>query len=305
MEPEAPFSVVTGAFGYSGRYLTERLLALGESVLTLTGHPNRPNPFGERVRVAPFDFDRPDALAMSLRGAEVLYNTYWVRFPYRGVTYEQAVENTCTLIGAAVRAGLRRIVHVSIANPSADAPWPYYRGKAQIEQAITESGLSYAILRPTVLFGGEDILINNIAWTLRRLPVVLVPGSGDYRLRPIFVEDLADLAVEQGHRTDSVILDAVGPESYSYNELLRLLADVTGRHPWTIHVPPRLVYWLSLPISWLMRDVLLTLDELEGLVANVLSSDAPATGQKRLSEWLAENRETVGKHYASELKRRR
>ena len=83
---EPALNVVTGAFGYSGRYIARRLLAAGKRVLNLTGHPNRPNPFDEPVDSAPFDFDRPERLTESLGGARALFNTYWIRFPYRGRT---------------------------------------------------------------------------------------------------------------------------------------------------------------------------------------------------------------------------
>jgi NADH dehydrogenase len=276
---------------------------MGERLLSLTGHPQRPSPFGDEVRTVPFNFKQPDKLAESLRGVEVLYNTYWIRFPRDGMTYEQAVTNTRTLIRAAVQAGVRRIVHVSITNPSHDSPFGYFRGKAQVEDEIAASGLSYAILRPAVLFGGEDILINNIAWALRRLPVFAIPGSGEYRVQPIHVDNLADLAVEYGHRHDNVVMDAVGPEACSYNGLIRVIAHAIGRRPLLVHLPPRLFYRLSLPISLLVRDVLITWDEVLGLMADLLASSGPPTAPTRLSEWLSENRDEVGRRYASELAR--
>jgi len=302
-EPSGRLNAVTGVAGYSGRRMAERLLRMGERVLTLTGHPDRPTPFGELVRAAPFHFDQADKLTESLRGVEVLYNTYWIRFPRGGMTYEKAVENTRTLIRAAVQAGVRRIVHVSITNPSHDSPFGYFRGKGQVEDEIVGSGLSYAILRPAVLFGGEDILINNIAWTLRRLPVFAIPGSGEYRLQPIHVDDLADLAVEHSHRQANVVLDAVGPEAYTYSDLVRLIAAAIGRRPLLVHLPPRLFYWLSLPISQLVRDVLITWDEVLGLMADLLVSSGPPTAPTRLSDWLTENRGAVGRRYASEVER--
>jgi NADH dehydrogenase len=192
--------VVTGAFGYTGKYITRRLLAKGVRVKTLTGHPDRENSFGDQVTVAPFNFDDPVALAESLRGATTLYNTYWVRFEHGDATFAKAVENTKTLIAAAGEAGVSRIVHVSITNPSPDSALPYFKGKALLEEAIIQSGLSYAIIRPTVIFGLEDILVNNIAWILRRFPVFAVPGGGGYRLQPIYVEDMADIAVSAGGR---------------------------------------------------------------------------------------------------------
>ena len=165
---------------------------------TLTGHPNRANPFGDQVRAEPFHFDNPTELIRSLPGATTLCNTYWVRFSYGATTFDRAVENTCKLVRAAEDAGIRRMVHISIANASEDSPLSYFRAKALVEKAIMQSKLSYAIIRPTVIFGDADILINNMAWLLRRAPVFAVPGTGDYRLQPVFVEDVAENAVRVG-----------------------------------------------------------------------------------------------------------
>ena len=296
-------NVVTGAFGYTGKYITRRLLALGQRVKTLTGHPDRPNPFGDRVSVAPFDFDRPAALAESLRGATTLYSTYWVRFNYRDITFDRAVENLRTLFDAARQAGVRRVVHTSIANPSEDSPFPYYRGKALVEKALIESGLSYALIRPAVIFGMEDILINNIAWLLRRFPMFAVPGTGDYQIQPIFVEDMAELAVAAGQKDENVIVDAIGPEVYTFDALVRLLAKTVRSRVWIIHLPPGLALFLSQLIGYLIGDVVLTQEEVDGLLANLLVSSSPPTGRTRLSEWLAQNADSVGTRYASELKK--
>lgn len=172
------FDVVTGAFGFTGRYIAHRLLAMGKRIRTLVSHPHRPNPFGDRVEVGPLNFGDHSALMESLRGAVTLYNTYWVRFPFGQVNFEKAVENTKTLLKAAKDAGVQRIVHISVANPSNDSPFAYYRGKNLAEKAVIGSGLFYAIIRPTLIFGIGDILINNIAYLLRRFPVFAIPGSG-------------------------------------------------------------------------------------------------------------------------------
>ncbi len=295
--------IVTGAFGYTGQYITRRLLALGQRVRTLTGHPDRPNPFGEQVQAAWFNFDDPLALVESLRGADVLYNTYWVRFSHGTVTFDQAVENTRTLIRAAQEAGVRRVVHVSIANPSLDSPLPYYHSKALLEEAVRTSGLSYAILRPTVIFGPEDILINNMAWLVRRFPLFVVPGDGQYGLQPIFVQDMAGLAVRVAQEDENIVLDAVGPESYTFDELLRLIARTLGRRVRLLHLPPGVALLLSRLVGLAVRDVVLTREEVQGLMANLLVSHSPPTGETRLSEWLRQNAEQVGSRYASELKR--
>jgi NADH dehydrogenase len=206
---------VTGAFGYSGRYIAQRLLDAGHRVTTLTNSEPRPDLLAGRVRAFPLTFGDPAQLTKSLQGVAVLYNTYWVRFNHRLFTHDEAVRNTRALFTAARNAGVRRIVHVSITNPSLDSALPYFRGKAELESALQESGISYAILRPTVLFGKEDILINNIAWLLRRFPVFALFGDGQYSLQPIYVDDLARLAVTQGAGDQNVTLDAVGPETFT------------------------------------------------------------------------------------------
>src|SRR3989339_1329710 len=296
-------NVVTGAFGYTGKYITRKLLSIGKKVKTLTGHPNRPNPFGNQISVASFHFDNPAELTRALRGATTLYNTYWVRFPYGQVTYDTAVANTKILINAAKKAGIRRIVHISITNASEESPFPYFRGKGILEKAVIHSGLSYAIIRPTVIFGHEDILINNIAWFLTKFPVFTIPGDGDYRLQPVFVEDVAEIAVNAGHSNDNMVLDAVGPEIFRYEELIRLIADRVQSKARIIHLKPGLALFLSKFIGYMVNDVVLTRDEVEGLLANLLVSKNPPTGKTRLSDWLTQNVGIVGTCYASELAR--
>ncbi len=295
--------VVTGAFGFTGKYITHRLLAMGKKVRTLTGHPNRPNPFGSRVEVLPFQFDRPGELVKNLQGATTLYNTYWIRFARGPATFAGAVENSRALIKAAAEAGVKRMVHISITNPSVDSPLPYFRGKALVEKAVVDSGLSYAIIRPAVIFGPEDILINNIAWLLKRFPVFGVPGAGDYRLQPVFVEDLAELAVDAGQRKENMICDAPGPEKFTFLELVQVIRDKIGSRARIIHVNPGSAYFLCKLLGRLVNDVLLTRDEIRGLMANLLVTGSPPAGQTSLADWLEQNRNTVGVKYASELNR--
>jgi NADH dehydrogenase len=296
-------SVVTGAFGYTGRYIARRLLAAGHRVKTLTGHPDRSSPFGDEISVAPFNFDDPTRLAEELKGATTLFNTYWVRFPHDRSSYDEAIANTETLIGAAVAAGVRRLVHISITNPSEDSSLPYFRGKAVVERAIVGSRLSHAIVRPTVIFGREDILINNIAWLLRRFPVFAIPGSGDYRLQPVFAEDLAQVAVDAATQNENIALDAAGPDIFAFHELVRLIRRTTGARAMVIRVPPAIALLLSRIIGRALGDVTLTRDELDGLMANLLVSGNPPTGRTRLGDWLQDNAQSVGRRYASELRR--
>ncbi|MDP8957745.1 MAG: NAD(P)H-binding protein [Actinomycetota bacterium] len=295
--------VVTGAFGYTGRYIARRLVHAGRAVRTLTGHPHRPNPLGVPIDVHPYAFDDPDRLAESLVGARTLYNTYWVRFSHRGTGFEQAVRNSALLFRAAARAGVERVVHVSITNPSPHSPLPYFRGKAQVEQALRASGLSWAILRPTLIFGRDDILINNLAWLLRRFPFFPIPGDGQYRLRPVSVDDLAALALQAGESRERLVVDAVGPESFSFQELIHLIAGALGSRSRPIHVPPAAALNLARLVGLMVGDVVLTRDELEGLMAELIYVPGPPAGATALSEWLSRHHPELGRAYASELRR--
>lgn len=293
---------VTGAFSYTGKYITKRLLERGEHVITLTGHPNRPDPFGGKVKAHPLDFDEA-GMTRSLAGVDVLVNTYWVRFDKDENTQPRAVENTRKLVNAAKAAGVKRLVHISITNPSAESDLPYFWGKAANEKAVIESGMSYAILRPTVLVGEEDILINNIAYLLRRFPFFFLPGDGSYRLQPVHVEDVAALAVEGVYRTDSYIIDAVGPDIFTFREMVQLIGEKIGARRPLIPVPPRLALLAAQFISLFVRDVVLTPQEVDGLMAGLLVSRDPPPGRIRLADWLEDNKNKVGAVYASEIKK--
>ena len=296
-------SVVTGAFSYTGKYIARTLVDDGVRVRTLTGHPGRANPFGDAVDVAPLDFEDPGRLVEDLRGATTLYNTYWVRFSHGRTTFDDAVRNTEVLIRAAEEAGLRRFVHISITNPSDTTDLPYFRGKALVEQAIRRSRLSYAIIRPALIFGVEDILINNIAWLLRRFPVFVVPGSGEYELQPVSADDLAEFAVEAGKSDENLTVDAVGPEVYTFNELVELIRTTVGSRARILHLPPRAALLLSRAIGLMVRDVVLTGEEIDGLRSNLLVSENPPNCRAVLSDWLRDHADVIGTRYASELGR--
>src|SRR5258708_28118396 len=284
--PENDFDVVTGASGYTGRYITRLLLSRGRRVRTLTGHPTCANPFGDRIESAPFNFERPDALARSLEGADAIFNTYWIRFPNRGQTFDTAVANTRVMIDAATAAGVRKFVHISVTNPTESSPLPYFRGKAMVHAALKTSSLSYAIIGPALIFGVEDILLNNIAWLLRRLRGGGVPGRGDYRVQPIFAADLAEIVVDAARDDRRITLDAVGPEIFTFDELVRMLAIAVCRKSRIVNVDPRIALALTQLVSWLVRDVMLTGDEILGLMTDLLVPEAPPNAAGRFAQWL-------------------
>lgn len=308
-------ALVTGAFGYTGSYLRQRLQAAGNTARSLTDHaPDDAGRDADRdtardtdhgVQVFPYTFDDEAALARAFEGVTTFYNTYWVRYAPGGTTYQRAVANTEAMFAAARRAGVERIVHLSITNPDPTSFYEYYRGKARLEEALAESGVSYAIVRPTVVFGGDDILVNNIAWLLRRFHVFAVPGDGRYRLRPVHVGDLADLCVRLGGERNDVVVDAVGPESFTFEELVGTLAAATGTRWWPVHLPPAVVALLLRGLSVLTRDVVLTRDEVDGLMAELVMSHAPTSCPTRLTDYLREHADTVRRRYQSELARRR
>ncbi len=295
---------VTGAFGYSGKYIAKKLVCEGHRVITITNSLDRENSFGDRIEVYPFNFDKPAKLEESLRGVSVLYNTYWVRFNHKTFTHADAVRNTEIIFKAAKRAGVKRIVHISITNPSLDSPLEYFSGKARLEKSLIESGISYAILRPTVLFGKEDILINNIAWGLRHLPVFGVFGDGKYKIQPIYVDDLAELAIKYGKGDKNIIIDAIGPETFSYSELVKKISEIIGKHRPIIPVPPFIGYIAGWFIGKIVNDVMITKEEIEGLMENLLYVESPPTGSTRLTEWAKKHSNTLGLKYTSELARR-
>jgi NADH dehydrogenase len=295
---------VTGAFGFSGKYITQRLLNQGHPVITLTNSVRRANPFENKIKVYPFNFDRPEALTESLQDVSVLYNTYWVRFNHKHFTHAAAVKNTQGMFAAARKAGVERIVHISITNPSETSPLEYFSGKAKLERALIETGIPYAILRPAVLFGKEDILINNIAWALRKLPVFGVFGDGNYRLQPIFVDDLAALAVDFGEQRENVIIDAIGPETFTYRELVRTIGDIIGKRRPIVPVAPWMGYLVGSLLGKVKNDIMITKEEIEGLMTDLLYVDSPPTGSTRLTEWARNHAHTLGLKYTSELARR-
>jgi NADH dehydrogenase len=293
--------LVTGAFGFTGSCVATRLRESGVAVRTLTNHPRPEHSLAKHVAAVPYRFDDPRALAESLHGVRTVYNTYWVRFDYGETTHRRAVENTKRLFRAAIEAGVQRFVHVSIANPSLDSPLPYYRGKAELEGTLRASGLSHAIVRPTVIFGPGGLLINNIAWLLRRLPVFAVIGNGDYRIQPVFVEDLAELLIDAASARGNLVMDAVGPETYRYIELVKLLRKRIGASSKIVHVPPKLALACARIVSWFVDDVLITREEVDGLLSDLLVSHQPPHCRTSLREWLDANRERVGIEYISEL----
>lgn len=294
---------VTGAFGFTGRAIAEQLLDAGHEVVTLTRRSGTDDPLAARITVRPFDADRPADLAASLSGVDILYNTYWLRFPRGGATFEGAVARSAALLAAARDASVRRVVHVSVVNASADADTPYVRAKAALESVVRSSGMEWVIVRPTLTYGAGDILINNLAWALRRLPVYGLPGLGRYTVQPVHVDDVARICVEAGLGERGRVLDAAGPEILTYRQLVDLVRGAIGSRSIVLPMPGPVVLLAAKLLGLVVRDVVLTADEIRELTSSLLTSAQPPLGTIRASDWVREHADALGRRWASELSR--
>jgi uncharacterized protein YbjT (DUF2867 family) len=294
----ATVDVVTGAFSYTGSFIARRLLAAGHQVRTLTNNPTPPPDLAGKVASSPLDFDDADGLVRFMRGADTLYNTYWIHSNYGADAFAGAVRRSQRLFAAARGAGIRRLVHISIANPTASGH-PYYASKAALEEALRSTGISYGIVRPTLVYGEGDVLINNIAWVLRHFPIFAIPGDGAYRLQPVHVDDVAAIAVTAGLTTDNLVVDAAGPDILRFDELVRLLRQAVGSRAVLVKTAPTLALAGARVAGFIAGDALLTREQLDDLRAELLVSHEPPRGVIRFAEWLPRQQAFLGLRYAS------
>lgn len=295
---------ITGAFGYSGKYTTQKLLTKGYKVQTITNSFHKKNPFGDKIEVSKLDFKNPEKFAKILQGTDVLINTYWVRFNHKKFTHNEAVENTKIMFDAAKKAGVKKIVHVSITNPDKNSDLEYFKGKKELEEYLMQTGIPYSIVRPAVLFGEQDILINNIAWMIRHMPIMGVFGKGEYKIQPIYIHDFAELLIKEAESEQNNIVNAIGAETFTYKELVKTIAKIIGSKKTIINVSPWFGYWVGKIIGLIKKDVTITRPEIKGLMDNLLYVNDKPAGKTKLTEWAAKNKNTLGKFYSNELSRR-
>jgi len=304
--------VVAGGIGYTGTYIVRRLLAERDIKITvLTNHPNRKHEFGTRIRVEPYNFDNPAKLRETLRGAKCVINTYWskpikvtkVRLNYHASSFTDAVKNSKLLVDACVEAGVKRLVHISVSNPSRDYDYEYFGGKLEVEDYIRDSGLSYAILRPTLVFGDEDMDLNNITSLIRKYPFFLIFGDGKYKVTPVFVDDVAREVVSQSCLMENITEDAVGPETYEFEELVKLIAGSVGKQLRIFHVNKAFIPLVCWGLSLVHGDKVVTPQEMHVLMDGLMHSISNPIGETRFSEWLETRNQTFGTEYHSEVER--
>jgi uncharacterized protein YbjT (DUF2867 family) len=290
-------SVVTGVYSYTGGFIARELLERGGEVRTLSRRPDPEHPLAGRVQHGMLQFADRGRLVADLRGADALYITYWIRYEEGGCTFAATVRNTRTLVEAARDAGVPRVVHISVSNPSDSSPYAYFRGKAATEREVRAVYPSAAIVRPTLVFGARDLLLNNIAWILRRFPVFLVPGG---RVQPVAGEDVAELAVAAG---EGETVDAAGPEVYDFPDVVRMVGRAAGARARPVRAPVTLGLALTAVANRFLRDVVVTREELAALADGLLVSSEPPRGRRSFAEWLEASGATLGQVYESELAR--
>ena len=293
-------AVVTGAFSYTGAAVARELIDRGWKIHTLTNRRLPEDAAG--ITVAPLRFEA-DHLAHELDGADLFVNTYWVRLPARGQDFDTAVERSGMLIRAAVGAGVGRLVHVSVSNAAAGRALGYYGGKAKVEEVVRAAGLSYAIVRPTLVVGPNDVLTNNIAWFLRRFPFFLLPRGGRCRLSPVTLDDTARIIADAAERGDDAEMDAAGPDTMTFAEYARSLARACGVRRLFLSAPDILALGLLWVAGCLLRDVVLTREELLGLEQELLFTHAPPLGRESVPDWLMRNGAGLGRSYINDMHR--
>ena len=298
---------MTGAFGYTGRWIAHQLLDEGKRVRTLTNAVGRDDPFDGQVEVHPLDFQNREALVESLRGADVLYNTYWVRYNHHSKQFDHeiATDNCRLIFEAAKEAGVRRVVFFSVAHPEQAPKWSYFRGKVITEKTLRDCGISHAIVRPTVLFGGgRNVLVNNIAWMLRYIPVFGLFGWGNYSIQPIHVRDVARIAIELGARDDDITRDVAGPETFIYKDFIKLIAQSMGVRRLLVPMPAIVAWLAGRAMGLFLRDMIITRAEIRGLMQGLVASEEEPLGEISFSEWVAEKGPELGRHYHNDLEER-
>lgn len=289
-------TVITGAFSYTGAAVANELLRRKYDVRTLT------NRSSDKIPSAPLKFER-EHLESQLHGVETFINTYWIRLPYGGQTFDTAVDNSRMLIDAAKNAGVKRFVHISVSNAEKGTNLGYYRGKDQVERYLRESGLPYSIVKPTLIVGPGDVLTNNIAWFLRKLPFFAVPGGGHYRIQPVMLSEVARITADAAEASGNVEVDAAGQEILSFRAYVKMIARACKKRRWVFGAPT----WMALPalrlVGLFLRDIILTREEVLGLKQELLVTSSSPLGKESVMDWLVENGQNLGRNYANDLNR--
>jgi len=213
-----------------------------------------------------------------LRGVDTVLNLAWYREP-RHRHFVRLADGLLRLVRDAEAAGVRRFVHVSVpdAPPRMETDLPYLAQKRRVDRAIEASRLSYAIVRPTMLFGPRDVLLTVMLRTIQRYHRFPMFGDGLYHVSPIATGDLAAILRREGERGARTNVMVGGPERWVYRDLTDAMFRALGRSPRYVRLSPansvRLASFLervgssllyAYEVEWLLAD-LLGLPPYEGL----------------------------------------
>lgn len=260
---------IAGGSGFIGRAIARRLARVPEvRVRVMSRSPERAK---QRLELPGAEFVRgevtePDSLTEALKGADtvvsaVQFEGYPVENPKRGLTFERVdYGGTVALLEAAKSAGARQFVYISGAAADERSAHPGFRAKGRAERAIRESGLVFTIFRPSLVYGPEDQVLNTFAKALRFAPVFAVPGTGLQKVQPVLVDDIAEcVALAIGGEGHNGIFEIGGPDLMTFDEMMWIVMDVSGRRRPIIHIPERVMRGIAgilekLPKPLLSRD---------------------------------------------------
>ena len=240
---------IAGGSGFIGRAIVRRL---GDTarVRVLTRNPDavRTRLAGTGAEFVRADLTDAASLEPALRGAQVAINAaqfdgYPIENPRRGLTFERVdYGGTIAMLAAARNTGIAQIIYISGAAADEQSRQPGFRAKGRAERAIRESGLAYTIFRPALVYGADDRITNLMARAIRYTPVVAIPGSGSQVVQPVAVEDLATcVAMAVGGSGRNAIFAVGGPEPLSFEQLIRVMMELSGHHRPVVHVPEMLM----------------------------------------------------------------
>jgi NADH dehydrogenase len=257
--------VVTGGTGFIGSEVVNLLLENpGDRVAVTTRDPGQDDPWNGRVeRIQAFAGD-PTSLGKAFARADVVvhaiqFPNHPVEDPSRGRTYME-VDGKGTQVAARVAKsmGVRRFVYLSGAGAGQGRPQPWFQAKDMAETAIRESGMEYALLRPSWIYGRGDRSMNRFVTFCRYFPVVPVIGDGRTPVYPIYVKDVARCAVEVVRREDArdKALELGGPERLTMDEIIRTVQKVLSKRRPLLHHPVGLMKLLVRPMALLPEPIL-------------------------------------------------